>query len=153
MTPQSTFQAELASHADFPWCAQVMAATDPWLTLRHDPAACEADLHRPGSDLFIARRGNERIGFVLLTTNGLAGSPYIAAIAVAENVRGQGVGSELLTFAERRFPEARNIFLCVSDFNVRAQALYRRCGYKQVGLLEDYVLEGHAELLMRKRLK
>jgi ribosomal protein S18 acetylase RimI-like enzyme len=57
-----------------------------------------------------------------------------------------------LAFAEGRFPEARNIFLCVSDFNHRARILYERCGYKQVGVLENYVVEGHAELLMRKRL-
>jgi ribosomal-protein-alanine N-acetyltransferase len=130
-----------------------MASTEPWITLRRDQAACEAALHRPGDELFIAQRGDARLGFILLRAGGVAGSPYIAAIAVAESARGQGVGTQLLEFAEQRFRDSRNLFLCVSDFNSGARSLYARLGYRQVGLLEDYVTEGHDELLMRKRLK
>jgi len=144
---------EPGSESDHTWCAQVMASTEPWITLGRDREVCECALRRPGNELFIAKRGNDRLGLVLLAASGLAGSPYVAAIAVDEGVRGQGVGAELLEFAERRYPEARNIFLCVSDFNYRARMLYERRGYKQVGVLEHYVVEGHAELLMRKRLK
>lgn len=114
---------------------------------------CETALRRPASELFIARREHQKLGFILLTANGLAGSPYIAAVAVDGTARGQGVGTKLLKFAEQHYPEARNIFLCVSDFNERARMLYERYGYRQAGVLENYVIEGHSELLMRKRLK
>ena len=153
MIVDSTICIEPGSLSEYAWCAQAMASTEPWITLGRDGAACEAALRRPGSELFIARRGNERLGFILLTANGLAGSPYVAAIAVDQGTRGHGVGTQLLAFAERRYPEARNIFLCVSDFNPRARMLYERRGYEPAGVLEDYVVEGHAELLMRKRLR
>ena len=66
---------------------------------------------------------------------------------------GRGVGSALLRFAEQRYPEARHIFLCVSSFNPRARQLYERVGYRQVGELPDYIIDGHSELILHKRLK
>lgn len=153
MIVHSTICIEPGSGSEHVWCAQVMASTEPWITLGRDRVACEAALRRSGTELFLARRESERLGFILLAANGVAGSPYVAAIAVDQGTRGQGVGTQLLTFAERRYPEARNIFLCVSDFNRRARMLYERHGYEQTGVLEDYVVEGHAELLMRKRLR
>ena len=74
-------------------------------------------------------------------------------MAVAPEARGRGVGERLLRAAEERVPGARDILFCVSDFNRRARALYERLGFRQVGVLDDYMVEGHAELLMRKRLR
>jgi ribosomal protein S18 acetylase RimI-like enzyme len=129
-----------------------MASSEPWLTLQRDIAACRTALSRPASELFIARRDGKRTGLLLLQAHGLAGSPYIAAIAVAPEARGTGVGSAMLDFAEQRYPKARNIFLLVSDFNNDARRLYVRHGYAVVCALEDYVVNGHAELLLRKKL-
>jgi ribosomal protein S18 acetylase RimI-like enzyme len=103
--------------------------------------------------LFLARQGESKQGIILLQPSGLAGSPYVGAIAVAAEARGKSVGGQLLAFAEKQYPAARNIFLCVSEFNSGAIALYKRVGYEQVGVLKDYVVEGHDELIMRKRLK
>jgi [ribosomal protein S18]-alanine N-acetyltransferase len=72
---------------------------------------------------------------------------------VAAEARGLGVGQQLLGFAERRYSSARHIFLCVSDFNTRARALYERFGYALVGELKDYAAPGHSELLMHKVLE
>jgi len=47
---------------------------------------------------------------------------------------------------------ARDVFLCVSSFNSRAHALYNRLGYELVGELNDFVIAGASELLLRKRL-
>jgi len=58
----------------------------------------------------------------------------------------------MLAFAERQAAGRRFIFLCVSSFNLRAQALYRRLGYEQVGELPGYIVEGHSELLFWKKL-
>ncbi len=44
------------------------------------------------------------------------------------------------------------MFLCVSSFNGRARALYERHGYRTVGELADYVVDGLSEILMVKRL-
>ncbi len=134
------------------WCARVMASTEPWITLGRNLEGCRAALVRPGTELFVARRENLPPGFILLAPYGLAGSPYIASIAVSEEARGQGVGSQLLRFAEDRFADRGHIFLLVSSFNQGAQQLYRGQGYEFVGELRDYVVPGHSELILHKRI-
>jgi ribosomal protein S18 acetylase RimI-like enzyme len=58
-----------------------------------------------------------------------------------------------MDFAEKRvFRDSPNIFLCVSSFNEGARRLYERLGYTPVGELEDYLVAGHAEILMRKTI-
>jgi len=151
-----------AAPDDYEWCARVMAGSDPWITLGRDLAECRAALARPGTELFVARApavGDiasadqpRPSGFILVAPYGVAGSPYVASIAVAAEARGQGVGSELLRFAERHFAGREHLFLLVSSFNLRAQQLYRRHGYEFVGELKDYVVTGQSELILHKRL-
>ena len=100
----------------------------------------------------MARDEEDRLGFLLLAPHGLAGAPYIAAIAVAEAARGRGIGSQMLDWAEQHFAGRRDLFLLVSSFNRRAQELYLRHGYGQVGEIPDFVVAGHSELILRKRL-
>ena len=153
MTSTADISIQPGTAADIAWCTRLMASTEPWLTLRPSPAACEAVFRRPACELFLARHGEATLGFILLQPSGLAGSPYVGAIAVSREARGRGVGSRLLAFAEQHYPAANNIFLCVSDFNTRAIALYERLGYEQAGRLKDFIVPGHDELIMRKRLK
>ncbi|MGA2197200.1 MAG: GNAT family N-acetyltransferase [Bryobacteraceae bacterium] len=143
---------DLASGADREWCAQLMASSEPWLTLGRDFAFCLASCRRSEFLVLMARRAGTPCGFVLLHPAGVAGSPYIASIATSAAERGQGVGSALLDAAERWLPEARHIFLCVSSFNTQARRLYERRGYAKVGEFPDYVITGASEILMHKRL-
>lgn len=144
---------EAASEDEREWAAALMARSEPWITLRRDLGQCRIACRRPEYLLFVAHQGGRPCGFVLLHPRGVAGSPYLASIAVAEEFRGTGVGTRLLDFVERFFrPQARHLFLCVSSFNPRARALYERHGYRVVGELEDYVIEGASELLMHKPL-
>lgn len=143
-----------AAPDDYAWCARLMASTEPWITLRRDLEACREALRRPGTELFVARDQdkNRPAGFILLASYGMAASPYIASIAVAAEARGQGVGSQLLGFAEQHFAGRGHLFLLVSSFNHRAQQLYRRHGYGFIGELKDYVVPGHSELIFHKAL-
>ncbi len=141
-----------AQEPEFEWCAQLMAGTEPWITLRRDIEQCRAALRRPGGELFVAREAGQPVGFILIHPYGCAGSPYITSVAVAQGARGKGIGAQLLAFAERQTAGRRFIFLCVSSFNHRAQELYHRLGYEQVGELPNYAVEGHSELLLCKRL-
>jgi len=141
-----------AAPDDYEWCARMMASTEPWITLGRNLAECHQALVRSGSEVFVARDKERPGGFILLASYGLAGSPYIASIAVAPEVRGQGFGSRLLRFAEEHFAGREHLFLLVSSFNRRAQNLYRRHGYEFVGELKDYVVVGHSELILHKRL-
>ena len=46
----------------------------------------------------MARVYGRPTGIILIHPYGCAGSPYIASVAVAENARAKGVGSQLLAF-------------------------------------------------------
>lgn len=138
---------------DVEWAAQVMAASEPWTTLGRGLDQCRAACTRPEMILFVARAGGERCGFALVNPRGVAGSPYLAAIAAAEDWRGHGVGASLLTHCERWAAGLScHFFLCVSSFNTRAQQFYWRQGFRQVGVLADYIIDGASERLMYKRV-
>jgi len=143
-----------AAPADQEWCARLMASSEPWITLKRDLHACRIVLTRPGTELFLAkdRRTRDSIGFILIAPYGLAGSPYIASIAVAAEAQGRGVGRELMDFAERQYHDRNHLFLLVSSFNTRAQKFYRKHGYEFIGELKNYIVLGHSELLFHKRL-
>jgi ribosomal protein S18 acetylase RimI-like enzyme len=57
----------------------------------------------------------------------------------------------MMEFIEDRiFKISKNVFLCVSSFNKEARKFYLKHGYQNVGLLKDYIVKGHDEILMRK---
>jgi ribosomal protein S18 acetylase RimI-like enzyme len=138
---------------DAEWAAQVMAASEPWTTLGRGLDECRAACARPEMILFIARAGGERCGFALVNPRGVAGSPYLVAIAIAADRRSRGAGAALLTHCERWAAGlSRHFFLCVSSFNTRAQQFYWRQGFRQIGVLADYIVDGASERLMYKRV-
>lgn len=145
-------QIAAAAPDDYEWGARLMVSTEPWITFQRDLAGCRDTLRRSGTELFVARQKEIRLGFILVAPYGLAGSPYVACLAVAAEARGQGVGSQLLRFAEERFADRGHMFLLVSSFNRRAQNLYRREGYEFVGELKDYLVAGQSELILHKRI-
>ena len=65
---------------------------------------------------------------------------HVMNIAMAENRRRQGIASRLMDELERRFIErgATTCYLEVRVTNVAAQALYRKRGYMELGLLLGY---------------
>jgi len=142
-----------ANEDDIAWAARLMAGNEPWITLGRSYEQSREALTRSGTELFIASIGGVRVALLLVSPYGLAGSPYINSIAVDPAHRSAGIGAGLLDFAEEKFSGCRFIFLCVSSFNPRAEALYRRCGYELVGELKDYIVEGRSEMLYRKRLR
>jgi ribosomal protein S18 acetylase RimI-like enzyme len=77
--------------------------------------------------------------------------PYLKNIAVKEDQRGKGIGKTLLSYYEdTAFKLAKKIFITTSDFNTRAQKLYKEVGYKQVGIIPDLYKRGVSEYLMMK---
>ena len=127
----------------------MMASSDPWLTLGRGYDASLQFLRDPAKEVYVS---DDVAGFVVINMNGpFAG--YIQTICVSEARRGQGLGAELIAFAEARIHrDSPNVFLCVSGFNTRARALYERLGYARVGELRDYIVRGADEILMRKSI-
>ena len=155
-------------------CARMMSGSEPWLTLRIGYDKAMRRLSDSSRESYVAvvangdcanaadcdnrllcqdETGSDAdliVGFIVLCMTG-AFVGYIQTVAVRPGWRNRGVGTQLIEFAEERiFRETPNAFICVSDFNESAQRLYQRLGYTLVGELENYLIPGHAELLLRK---
>jgi ribosomal-protein-alanine N-acetyltransferase len=142
--------APLVSAEDAERCAAIMAGSDPWITLGRDLEQCRRLFRDASREIYVVHDEADVVGFLVLNMLG-AFVGYIQSVGVHEGWRGRGLGTRLIAFAEERiFRESPNVFVCVSDFNAAARALYERLGYEYVGELRDYIVPGRAELLLRK---
>jgi [ribosomal protein S18]-alanine N-acetyltransferase len=133
-------------------CARMMAESEPWMTLRRDYDASLKMLTDPSREVYLAIVNSQMVGFTILMMEG-AFVGYIQSVCIAPEWRDQGIGSQLMSFAERRiFSEIPNVFICVSSFNKGALQFYERLGYKVIGELKDYIVSGHSEILLRKTI-
>src|SRR3954447_16976184 len=131
-------------------CAQMMAKSEPWKTLGRDYEASLSTITDPTKEVYVALLNGEIAGFVVINMWG-AFIGYVQSVCVAPEQRGKGIGSELLGYAEQRIlKETPNVFMCVSSFNPDALRLYERLGYAVIGELQDYIVSGHSEILLRK---
>jgi len=133
-------------------CARMMAESEPWTSLQRDYAASLRNLSSAEKEIYVAAKGDEIVGFIVLNLHGgFVG--YIQSICVAPGWRKHGIGRELVDFAERRvFKNHPNMFICVSSFNPDARRFYGGLGYEVVGELKDYIVDGHSEILLRKTI-
>lgn len=140
----------VADGAELEACARLMSETEPWTTLGRTYEESLAVLSDPSRELYLVGPGDAWAGFLLLSMQGPFRC-YIQTICLRPEWRGRGLGTEVIKWAETRiFRESPNVFMCVSDFNTGAFRLYQRLGYHLVGRLEDYLVPGSAELLLRK---
>lgn len=94
-------------------------------------------------------------GFIWFSGSGMFYRyPYIRLLAVSSSSRSSGVGSLLLAYAEELFRarQQHKVFLTVADFNLRAKQLYEQLGYREIALVPDLFLAGHAEYVMMKQI-
>jgi len=133
-------------------CAGLMSSLEPWVTLKRNYDTSLKIITDPAREVYLALAGEEIAGFTILVMHGaLVG--YIQSICVAPEWRNKGIGSQLMTFAEGRiFKEASNAFIMVSSFNPDAKRLYHRLGFETIGELEDYIIPGQSEFLLRKSI-
>jgi ribosomal protein S18 acetylase RimI-like enzyme len=142
--------ARLANETEARACARLMAESEPWLTLGRTYEASLAVVQDPSREVYVARDETGLAGFLILCMIG-AFVGYIQTICIHPERRGQGLGSKLVEFAEQRIlAESPNVFMCVSSFNRDARRLYERLGYRMIGELTDYIVQGHSEILLRK---
>lgn len=133
-------------------CAALMAESDPWLRLGYGFEDLLRTVRLPGREAYVAQVDAQFAGFLLLNLQGTFAG-YIQTIGLAAQFRGLGYGTRLMAFAEQRiWRDHQNVFLCVSSFNQAARRFYQRLGYQQVGELSDFLVAGHAELLLRKTI-
>ncbi len=131
-------------------CAQMMAASDPWITLGMNYEQCLPSFDGPCKEIYVAEYENKIAGFVILQLCGTF-KGYIQTLCISEDLRGRGLGKKILQFCEQRILKiSPNIFICVSSFNKGAIKLYQEFGFQLIGELENFVKEGFTELLLRK---
>lgn len=131
-------------------CAEIISGSEPWSTLGITYDQTMDSLNDPVHEIFAAYTNEEIVGVVIFQEKG-AFSGYIKSIAVKTGWRDKNIGKTLMDFIEKRsFTKCSNVFLCVSSFNSVAQGFYKKLGYKVVGVLENYLVEGYDEILMRK---
>lgn len=131
-------------------CAEMMANSEPWITLGMDREQMMMTFNDALNELFAVYMKDEIIGTIVIQTKG-AFSGYLKSIAVKPDHRGKNLGEFMMEFVEDHiFSKSQNVFLCVSSFNTKAQKFYLKLGYEIIGTLKNYVVEGHDEILMRK---
>jgi ribosomal protein S18 acetylase RimI-like enzyme len=139
-----------------PGLADELCRLDPWKTLGYAPQAFVRLITQtePGvSTRAIVVEGN-CLGLVIVREAWLLG-PYLRILGILPVAQGSGIGGEVIDHLcdEARQSGARNFWACVSGFNRRAQGFYYRHGFTVVGTLDDLVIEGQDELLLRRRLR
>ena len=100
-------------------------------------------LRMPGSFAFIAtRQGVEPVGLLIGRTAGA--DSEILTIGVLPKHRRAGHGRSLVAAAARHAGDqgAEALFLEVAADNTAAAALYRQCGFREVGRRRDYYRRG-----------
>jgi [ribosomal protein S18]-alanine N-acetyltransferase len=132
--PKETPRLEPMREADL---AEVAAAeseiyTHPWSRGNF------ADSLRARYQCYTLRRGADLVGYFVLMV--AAGEAHLLNLSVAAAHQRQGYGSALLSDLMRLARElgARTLFLEVRPSNLGAQALYRRFGFRRIGLRRGY---------------
>jgi [ribosomal protein S18]-alanine N-acetyltransferase len=96
----------------------------------------------------LARRDTEIVGYAGLAA--WAGESWVQTVAVAEQVRGHGVGRQLMNalLAEARRRGARTCALEVRADNTVAQQLYASLGFRRIGIRRGYYQPSGADALV-----
>lgn len=131
-----------------------LAGMDPWKTLKYSAEGLARYLYRDDPAL-LCRVARVEVGVaaVLCVRHPWLMGPFIELLACFDPFRGRGLGRGLIQWVERKaFPEAANLWVTVSSFNVEARGFYRRMGFKEVTELKDLVRPGCDEMLLRKRM-
>ena len=106
----------------------------------------------PGAVTVIVESSTEMAGFAIAHV--LGGAAYMVTVDVAQSWRGRGLGRLLIEEVEHRVMGhgALSMELHVFAGNDAAQRLYRRLGYTQTGIAEDFYGGGLSGLSFRKEL-
>eukprot|EP01139_Manchomonas_bermudensis_P003666 Amastigsp_a11383_16.p4 type:complete len:166 gc:universal Amastigsp_a11383_16:37-534(+) len=132
------------------------ASMDPWARLQSTPESLCTFLHRIDgcSQTWVVETLDGRLaGAVNIRPVWLRG-PYMAFLGILPEFQGQGLGSAIVAWFTdaARLAGARNAWICVSMFNRGARVVYERAGFSAIAQLDDLVVDGESEVLLRKRL-
>lgn len=150
---QTGFSISPIHRRDVDEVSRKVASMDPWLTLGYKQEALAYYLLH--ADPALKR-------FCITSEQGIAGvlsvrypwlfGPFIELLALFDGYRGRGLGRRLIEWTCSQF-ESSNIWATVSSFNQEAQKFYTRVGFEKTALLDDLIMPGWDEILLRKRTR
>jgi len=115
---------------------------ESYLASAFSPAIQAAELADPQILFFIAETGGKVAGYAKLRTSGSAPSSVrgtnaveIVRLYVDKDHQGHGIGAALIDqcFISAKAVGANRVWLGVWERNDKAQAFYRKCGFREVG--------------------
>jgi len=132
--------------------AERLAGIDPWARIGRTAEAFALAMTRPspGAHRFALRRDGRSVGWLALRWPFMRG-PYIETIAIFPEAQGLGLARRVVGWIEAEVAdEASNVWLCVTEWNDRARAVYAALGFVEIGPIPDLVAEGQSEIFMRR---
>ena len=132
-----------------------LSKIEPWKTLNSSPEGLmEGFLFQDSSThTYAVIHEDSAVGMISVRYPWLVG-PYLGFLGLIPASQGKGLGKALMVWLEETANalSARNIYICVSEFNPQAYDFYKNCGYQKVANLEGLIVDEYAEFLLRKRL-
>lgn len=103
--------------------------------------AIAAELSNDTAYFYVAKAGGETVGYIGMHC--AADECYVANVGVAQNYRGEGIGSSLVNYAIERAREMKMSFISleVRPSNETAVKIYERFGFERVGLRKNFYSE------------
>ncbi|MEU4509888.1 ribosomal protein S18-alanine N-acetyltransferase [Nonomuraea wenchangensis] len=138
--------------ADLPAVMAIEQATFPLDAWSEGMMRGELDDMPRSRHYVVALDEDEIVGYAGLAA--AADQADVQTIAVLDKHQGRGIGSALLTelLAEARRRGAREMFLEVRADNPRAQSVYRRFEFEEIGTRRRYYDDGTDAIMMRRKL-
>lgn len=131
---------------------ELLLDSDPWKRLGYQGKDWD-NYFTPlpqGRDSYVVVQGGGVAGIAVVRQKFLLGD-YLELLGVANWAKGKGLGKWLLAHVETAvFARAKNLFVCVSDFNDHARHFYEKQGYQEIGPMPNLLIPDSAEILMRK---
>ena len=140
---------------DAEFLGQEFVKIEPWKTLNSSSKGLiDGFLYQDSAtNTYSVIHESEAVGIISVRYPWLVG-PYLGFLGLIPSSQGKGLGKVLMAWLEEKAKvhTARNIFICVSDFNSQAYEFYKACGYSKVANLDGLIVDNHGEFLLRKQL-
>jgi diamine N-acetyltransferase len=142
------------SIADAELLSSAFAISQPWLTLGVSASGLKNYFLREDANLYrYAVKVDEQLAGVICLRYPWLRGPYVELLGLIDTYRGQGIGTDILHWAEiEARHQTNNLWLLTSSFNQQALQFYQRHGFQQIGIMEGLVHPDYDEILLRKRL-
>lgn len=109
------------------------------------------ELKKNGSVCLIAKDGKKITGYIM--SSAILGYGHISNIAVHPDYRRRGIGKILLEECLSRLREkAEEVSLEVRKSNYPAISLYRKFGFREIGIRRRYYIDGEDAVIMSLKL-